>query len=1544
MLFSQYVAENPLMDIRMRKGVQKCNGTSGELALWLDMRTTDGSQRIIKQSQNSVMFDPVFTAQIDSVKLDYSVFDDDNYVVYWRYVASQGVLEYQVAHKVFMPYTQIGGPTSDDWHPAFCFHIYFRNHVSDSGRIDYYIDTPHYNVRAAKIPLDGTTETIHRYELDAPLTIDLPCRTDIRVDCQALPPVLPFMGSTTFEILVQNLDSYTANSVVIENMWSDALLYESNVTSYGTFDPQTGLWNLGDLEGNSSALLTLVMTGSQPGTFFNSASLLQMVQDDPSPENNFSTGEVIVEPPAMTDLALTCSVDRPAAFRGDTLSMKIRLSNSGPDDATGITVLDTLPPGLKYINHSGGGFYNVSTGEWTISELLVTSFRELDLNVLADSIGTFTNIAQIVGHDQLDSDSSNNLDYSVVDIFPNSDIQVVVTVDQTPRAENDPFIFSVVARNNGPHVATHLVFENELSEGVHLIQHTGDGSYSVQTGSWSLDSLAVDSSATLSLTCSASGFGDFTCSSRIVDVDQMDSCPENNSDLATVSVLETSDLVLSSMTSKSNMTTRDFFNLVVTIENNGPSPASGIQVVDLLPAGLTLIVTNVTQGYFDQDMNIWYAGDLPVGYRGSLVFTCGADQEGLWSNGAHIRQMDQFDPDLSTNYDFATFNVIKTGFFYPDLNINVSAGSDSIAINETAQFFVTVRNQGHGPAESVRVNSLLHRGFELLNVTPPQGSFNPQTGEWFVGDLPEGAEIQLEIPVRATMAGYLTHYCAVRSIRPGEANFNDNETLAFINVCHQDGNGVDLQLQNVFSDVLENPQVGDTVQYTLTVRNNSANETASDVRILNRLTPGLDFLNAIPAVLDYNAGRGEWKIDTLTPGQGFSINITAGISRSGDMTNSAFVSGSGNNDFGPENNNQEWQIYIPPSAGVEVYTAVNRNVLCAQDTVQFEVNIVNHGPDAATNISVTNAVPAGFLVLSGQPEAGTYDPLDGSWNIAGLSSADSVTLILTAVADSPGVWTQQSVITAVDQADPDISDNRQFNTVHVVDYFKSYPDVVLQQSISQQAVNPGDLVLITQTVQNDGPGRAESVQTIDLPHQNYEIIHQEMSLGEYNNVRGLWTVGGLEEGETAELILTARAIEPGQSAHYSALTHVSPGDTSLNNNQNVVNFNIDGSTQPTADLEILTQLISVPETPTLGDNIEVQITLINASTDSVRDVDVVSRLPAGVKYTGSVASLGSFNPWSGVWKVGSIDGNSSQTLTVSLEVTSSGHMSICAFIDQSDNTDADLTNNKSCVMLSVAPTKVFARIYLEGPYRFAVTDPDHPDPEFMATELRHPYWFGGQNLLPVRSPYADSTIVTANTSVPNDMPVNIVDWLYLQFRPADCDSCAEHILGHGYTGVSCLLRRDGALLDALGREGVVIPQLPQGLYFIVVEHRNHLKVMSALPVDTKNLFEYNFDQPVKNYYDFTEAKNQFYTLNDDMQRGCRLEPVQGKWVVAAGDGDKGHQIESNDYDFWFRHNTLGVGYHRADYDCGGLVEGRDESLQYDNNMVRSPFSWPTMRP
>jgi len=160
-------------------------------------------------------------------------------------------------------------------------------------------------------------------------------------------------------------------------------------------------------------------------------------------------------------------------------------------------------------------------------------------------------------------------------------------------------------------------------------------------------------------------------------------------------------------------------------------------------------------------------------------------------------------------------------------------------------------------------------------------------------------------------------------------------------------------------------------------------------------------------------------------------------------------------------------------------------------------------------------------------------------------------------------------------------------------------------------------------------------------------------------------------------------------------------------------------------------------------------------------------------------------------------------------------------------------------------------------------------------------------------------IANANGNVP------IVDWVLVGFR----------------TGVAANteVATHAALLQADGH--IVFPDLsainlPAGSYYVHVEHRNHIGVLSPQAITIQN-GQLN--------YDFREADSWAGSLFG------QKEVDAGRWAMFMGDGDQtadspGYDINGNDRILWQSVNGQYNIYHPSDHNMNGDVNGADRIL------------------
>ncbi|MBN1998862.1 DUF11 domain-containing protein, partial [candidate division KSB1 bacterium] len=890
----------------------------------------------------------------------------------------------------------------------------------------------------------------------------------------------------------------------------------------------------------------------------------------------------------------------------------------------------------------------------------------------------------------------------------------------------------------------------------------------------------------------------------------------------------------------------------------------------------------------------------------------------------------QDDPDPSNNTEYAIIIIDGGPGVNPDVRIVKTASDYNVNLNDLVTFTIQVFNDGPGTATDIQVTDLLHPGFEYQSSSPA-GQYNSQTGVWTVGSITAGSSSTLTITVRALQEGVLANEAVLTRVRPGDSDPNNNNSTIFVNVGQRQG--IDLQIVKEVTSLPDPAHIGDNVEFTVTVTNLSTTLTATDVRVIDMLPPGLDYVSHFPPAYDYTPATGEWNIGSIGPLQSMMIAITARIVMSGEIENCAYIDNSANPD--PNTTNDEdctSFTVIDEGADLEVNKVASITTPSVGDPVSFLVTVTNNGPEDATNIILHDILPAGVSYQSSTPSQGSFTQATGYWiwNVGSLANGATASLTIMTQAIQEGTWTNHALIISADQVDPDQTSNHAMAIIEIYDGPPDFPDLSVGKTVNNSNPSLGSQVIFTITVSNIGSGTASSVEITDILHPGLTFVSKWTSQGTYDETAGIWNVGTIAMGNVAQLRITATVDQEGTLSNYAVLTRALPGDDDPNNNQAWVFLYVDPS-GPVADLSI------TKDAQISGTDIIYIIVVTNNGPSATDDVIIHDRLLPGILYVTHSASAGSYNPGTGLWHVGTLANGQSATLNITIHPEGFEDVENCAMVYNSSARDTNLSNDFACVTTSMGAT-VFLRIYLEGPFRFERTNNTHPDPSLMGTKLRHPAWNNGNSMIPIISPYPDAR--NAGVVNSNDLPADIVDWVYLQFRPAGDYEETEIVLGNDATGISCFLRDDGRIVDIDGSDGVRVAGLPEGQYYLIVDHRNHLKVMSATPVDTRELTDYNFGSTPKHYYDFTEAITQYLTpTGENLDRGCSQTPVDGKWMMSAGDGEKSHSVDQWDYNRWFELSDLNVGYWQLDHDLGGQIEGRDESFYYMNMGLRSPFSW-----
>jgi uncharacterized repeat protein (TIGR01451 family) len=114
---------------------------------------------------------------------------------------------------------------------------------------------------------------------------------------------------------------------------------------------------------------------------------------------------------------------------------------------------------------------------------------------------------------------------------------------------------------------------------------------------------------------------------------------------------------------------------------------------------------------------------------------------------------------------------------------------------------------------------------------------------------------------------------------------------------------------------------------------------------------------------------------------------------------------------------------------------------------------------------------------------------------------------------------------------------------------------------------------------------------------------------------------------------------------------------------------------PSADLRITATASN--STPNVGDRVTFTDTLTNNGPDQATGVTAADALPAGLTFVSAMPSVGTYNPATGAWTVGTVAPNSTATLAITATVASATARTNTATITHSDQADPVAGNNSA---------------------------------------------------------------------------------------------------------------------------------------------------------------------------------------------------------------------------------------------------------------------------
>ncbi|MCE7698066.1 MAG: DUF11 domain-containing protein [Methanobacterium paludis] len=342
-----------------------------------------------------------------------------------------------------------------------------------------------------------------------------------------------------------------------------------------------------------------------------------------------------------------------------------------------------------------------------------------------------------------------------------------------------------------------------------------------------------------------------------------------------------------------------------------------------------------------------------------------------------------------------------------------SPASADIQVNQTQTTFtgtngsqyvtyiITVSNNGPDNATGVQITDTLPTGVQW-NSDNSQGTYDPTTGIWNIGNLNNGDNTTLTITALITGTGTIKNTAAKTNETETDWNYDDNSQTTILTVSGTYTPNADIRVltypwyYNTATQSYEyNYMCGNTPVFVVDVRNSNAYDDATGVVVEYVLGEGFEYSGCDTqgvgtATYDSSTRTITWNIGYMPKNSRAFMKVLTRIIETGNqtpnLTNTASLEHVDQYDVNSANNQANCSISSPASADIQVnQTQTTFMGTDGSQYVTYTINVTNNGPDNATGVQITDTLPTGVQWNSDNSQ-GTYDPTTGIWNIGNLNN------------------------------------------------------------------------------------------------------------------------------------------------------------------------------------------------------------------------------------------------------------------------------------------------------------------------------------------------------------------------------------------------------------------------------------------------------------------------------------------------------------------------------------------------------------------------------
>jgi uncharacterized repeat protein (TIGR01451 family) len=494
---------------------------------------------------------------------------------------------------------------------------------------------------------------------------------------------------------------------------------------------------------------------------------------------------------------------------------------------------------------------------------------------------------------------------------------------------------------------------------------------------------------------------------------------------------QSADLSVSKVVDSELATAGTNLTYTITVQNGESFSVAGVKLDDTLPGNLEFVSLSYPNGWTCSTPQMGAGGPVSctnqsLAANAVSVFTLVAKVPSDTETGTsytNTATVSSPTPDTNdgNNSASAMTTIVEEG---ADLSVSKVVDSEEATPGANLTYTITVHSGASDVAENVTLSDPLPAGLEFVSLAKPDGwtCSTPAVGAGgtitcTISNLAAGSDdvftLVVKVPTETAPGTAYTNVATVSSTTP-DPNEENNRAAAASTV---DIISADLRVTKTVD--LERADPGKTVTYTITVRSGESDD-AANVTLTDTLPDDSTFVS-----LDFPDG---WTCTTPAPGAEGTITCTipnlpagsvdvfilvaqipANAPAESTFTNTASVSTT-TLDPNEENNTASATTTIS-SADLAVTKVDIPDPVAAGSDVTYTITLRNNGPDASSNVTLTDTMPVDttFVSLTHPngwtctiPSVGANGPISCSAESLPVGNAIFTLIVKTSVSLSNG--------------------------------------------------------------------------------------------------------------------------------------------------------------------------------------------------------------------------------------------------------------------------------------------------------------------------------------------------------------------------------------------------------------------------------------------------------------------------------------------------------------------------------------------------------------